>query len=154
MWSDMKRIVSTGDVEDYVHLDLLSSEAVTAEIEYNGAVLDENVSPSYALVGSRGVFKVMPGERSGTLVHIPASYRFPRVRTSVRTPPLEERWEKVPAAADAVSLDPSVETGLCAFWNSVSAAIRNAAPLPSTIDESIEAVRFMQLVRKSSQFGR
>ena len=154
MWSDMKRVVSTGDVEDYVHLDILSNSSVTAEIEYNGGVLAENVSPAYTLVGSRGVFKVMPGERSGTIVHIDPAYRFPRVRTTVRTPPLEERRDRVPAVTETISLEPGAECGLAAFWNHVSAAVRKASPMPSTLDESIEAVRFMQLVRKSSQFGR
>jgi len=154
MWSDMKRIVSTGDVEDYVHLDILSSNSATAEVEYNGAVLDENVSPSYTLVGSRGVFRVMPGERSGTLVHIDPSFRLPRVRTSLRTPPIESRRAKIPAVAETVSLGDDVVCGLGAFWNSVFEAVRRAVPLRHTLDESIEAVRFIQLVRKSSQFGR
>jgi predicted dehydrogenase len=154
MWSDVKRIVSTGDAEDYVHLEVLSSAGVTADIEYNGAFLDGNVSPSYTLVGSRGVFRVMQGERSGLMTFLPPSYRLPRMRTTVRTPPLAERNEKVPTASETISLDPSAECGLRLFWKSVSAASRKGAAMPSSLDESIEAVRFMQLVRKSSQFGR
>lgn len=154
LWSDVKRIVATGDVEDYVHLNIVSRSGITADIDYNGAMLPENRSPSYSIIGSSGVFSVMPGESSGLLTCIDPSYKLPKVRTSVRTPPVDEVQDVVPTVSERISLPSDTVSGLQAFWQSVYSVVRLAQPLPYTLDESIEAVKFMNLVYKSSQFGR
>lgn len=154
LWSDVKRIVATGDVEDYVHLNIVSRSGITSEIEYNGAMLPECISPSYTIVGSSGVFNVMPGENSGLLTCINPTYKLTKVRTSVRTPPIDETPEVVPAVSEKILLDSDAVSGLQAFWQSVYSVVRLAQPLPYTLDDSIEVVKFMNLVYKSSQFGR
>ena len=39
MWSELKRIASLGDAEDYAHVNLKTRDQVSADVEYNGGSL-------------------------------------------------------------------------------------------------------------------
>ena len=39
MWSDLKRVASLGDAEDFVHVSLKTRTRISVEVEYNGGVL-------------------------------------------------------------------------------------------------------------------
>ena len=67
MWSELKRIASLGDAEDYVHVNLRTRDQISADIEFNGGVLAPNRGPSFELRGEYGTFRVMPGAHEGTL---------------------------------------------------------------------------------------
>lgn len=154
MWSEIKRIIATGDVEDYVHLNVVSRSSVSVDIEYNGAMLPEAASASYKITGSKGVFTVMPGMSEGSLVCIDPGYRFPKARTTVKTPPIDEVREMPPVIRETIKLERAFSTPLGEFWNEIYATVRTAAPLSFSLEEAFEAVRFFNLIYKSSQFGR
>ena len=78
MWSDLKRVASLGDAEDYVHVSLKTRGAVSADIEFNGGVLAPLRRPSFEIRGSRGVFSVMPGQSTGKMTVIDPAFEFPR----------------------------------------------------------------------------
>ena len=71
----------------------------------------------------------------------------------MRTPPLEDLHEEFPITDEEISLAPGTKTGAAEFWRSVYSTVRTAAPFPFTIEESIEAVKFAQLVKKNSPFA-
>lgn len=151
LWSELKRVASLGDAEDFAHIVLKTRGQATADIEYSGAELAP-VEPAFSLRGERGVFTVAPGASSGTLHVIDPAQKFPRRRSSVRTPPISDMLEKLNVVDIPVALDAKTETGTDAFWKAVYATVRTAAPFPVTLDDAIEAIRLIQLVKKSSPF--
>lgn len=154
MWSELKRVASLGDAEDYAHVNLKTRGTVSAEIEFNGGMLAENRSPSFEIRGERGVFKVWPGESVGKLTVIDPDFSFPRRRSSVRTPPFGDMHERFPVKTFDISLPKSTLSGASAFWKHVYDTVRTAAPFPLSLEESIEAVKFVHLMKKTSPYGK
>ena len=154
MWSELKRIASLGDAEDYAHVNLKTREQVSADIEFNGGALPGERSPSFEIRGERGVFKAMPGETHGVIRAIDPNFKFPRRRSSVRTPPMHDMHEDFPVVTETVSLPKDTLHGPAAFWRRVYDTVRTAAPFPLTIEDSIEAVKFSHLMKKTSPFGK
>ena len=153
MWSELKRVASLGDAEDYALVNLKTREQISAEIEFNGAVLPGNRSPSYRLVGERGEFRVYPGQRTGKLCIIDPEFKFPRRRSSVRTPSMDDMHEDVPVVELDVELSKHTEYGQSAFWRNIYETVRTAAPYPFTLDAAADALKFAQLMKKTSPFG-
>ena len=154
MWSELKRIASLGDAEDYVHVNLKTRDQISADIEFNGGVLEPDRGPSFEIRGEYGTFKVMPGAHEGVLTVVDPSFKFPRRRSSVRTPPIIDLHEDIPVVTLPVSLPKGTMTGPTAFWKHVYDTVRTAAPFPLALEDSIEAVKFVQLMKKTSPFGK
>ena len=154
MWSELKRIASLGDSEDYARVSLRTREQISADVEFSGGVLPANRSPSFVISGERGSFKVAPGASEGVLDVIDPGYRFERRRASVRTPRFRDMHEEFPVVSVPVALENPQDCGLSGFWRRVYDSIRTAAPLPLSLEDSIEAVKFAHLMKKTSQFGK
>ncbi len=153
MWSELKRIASLGDSEDYAHVTLRTRGLVSADISFNGGVLEPNRGPSFLIRGERGEFSVYPRSTEGTLTVVDPEYQFPRRRSSVRTPELTDMHEEFPIVKIPVPLPKGTLHGPSAFWKHVYDTVRTAAPFPLQLEDSIEAVRFAQLMKKTSPFG-
>ena len=154
MWSELRRVASLGDAEDCVHVNLKTRGAVSADIEFNGGVLPEDRSPSFVVRGTRGTFKVAAGASEGVVTAIDPDFSFPRRRSSVRTPGLLDMHEKVPVKTYQVSLPKGTLSGPSAFWKHVYDTVRTAAPFPIALEDSLEAVKFAHLMKKTSPFGK
>ena len=154
MWSELKRLASLGDAEDYAHVNLKTRDFVSADVEFNGGCLAPVRSPSFELRGERGVFTVAAGATEGTLTMIDPKFSFPRRRSSVRTPAIRDMHEEFPVQTEAVSLPKGTLHGPSAFWKHVYDTVRTAAPFPLQLDESIEAVKFSHLMKRTSPFGK
>ena len=154
MWSELRRVASLGDAEDCAHVSLRTRGTVSADVEFNGGVLPEDRSPSFVIRGSRGTFKVAAGGTSGTVTAIDPDFSFPRRRSSVRTPEIADMHEDVPVKTFPVSLPKGTLHGPSAFWKRVYDTVRTAAPFPLALEDSIEAVKFAHLMKKTSPFGK
>ena len=154
MWSELKRLASLGDAEDYAHVNLKTRDFVSADVEFNGGCLAPVRSPSFELRGERGVFTVAAGATEGTLTMIDPKFSFPRRRSSVRTPAIRDMHEEFPVQTETVSLPKGTLHGPSAFWKHVYDTVRTAAPFPLQLDESIEAVKFSHLMKRTSPFGK
>ena len=154
MWSELKRIASLGDSEDYAHVCLKTREHISADIEFSGGVLPGLHAPSFELRGERGVFRVEAGASAGTLTVIDPNFSFPRRRSSVRTPQIRDLHEEFPILTETVSLPKGTLSGPTAFWKHIYDTVRTAAPFPLQLEESIETVKFSQLMKKTSPFGK
>ena len=154
LWSELKRVAALGDAEDFAHIVLKSRGEVTADIEINGGHLAA-CEPSFTVRGSRGTFTVAPGATEGVLHVIDPAFKFPRRRSSVRTPPLDDMHEKLPIVDIPTALPPTAEkSGTVAFWRAMYATIRTAEPFPVALDDVVEAIRYLQLVKKASPFAK
>ena len=154
MWSELKRIASLGDAEDYAHVCLKTRDMVSADVEFNGGCLPSERAPAFEIRGERGVFKVAQGATEGQITMIDPKFAFPRRRSSVRTPPIGDLHEEFPVVTETVTLPKGTLTGPSAFWKHVYDTVRTAAPFPLQLEESIEAVRFSHLMKKTSPFGK
>ena len=154
MWSDLKRVASLGDAEDYAHVSLKTRGPISADVEFNGGVLAPLRGPSFEIRGTRGVFSVQPGKSTGKITMIDPAFDFPRRRSSVRTPDLKDLHEEFPVVEDMVPLPKGTLHGLAAFWKHVYDTVRTAVPFPFALEDSIEAVKFSQLMKKTSPFGK
>ncbi len=154
MWSELKRVASLGDAEDYVHVNLRTRGQITADIEFNGGCLEAFRSPSFMIRGERGVFTVNPGATEGTLTVIDPEFKFPRRRSSVRTPDLDvDLHEEFPVVTIPVGLPKNTRHGPSAFWMHVYETVRTAKPFPLQLEDSIEAIKFAHLMKKTSPFA-
>ena len=154
MWSELKRIASLGDAEDYVRVCLKTRDQISADIEFNGGAVPGDRSPSFVIRGERGTFKVGHGAAEGTLTAIDPGFKFPRRRSSVRTPELADLHEDFPVSTFPVALPKGTMHGPTAFWKHVYYTVRTAAPFPLQLEDSIEAVKFAHLMKKTSPFGK
>ena len=154
MWSDLKRLASLGDAEDYARTLLKTREQVTAEVIFNGGSLPNLHGPSFEIHGSRGVFRVNPGEKEGSITMIDPKFKFPRRRSSVRTPQLLDMHEQFPVVEASVSLPKNSQLGMPAFWKNVYQTVRTAATFPLALEDSIEAVRLAHLMKQTSPYGK
>ena len=154
MWSELRRVASLGDAEDCAHVNLKTRGIISADIEFNGGVLPEDRGPSFVIRGTRGTFKVQPGASEGTLTVIDPDFSFPRRRSSVRTPELVDMHENVPVKTFRVELEKGTLHGPSAFWKHLYDTVRTAAPFPLALEDSLEAVKFAHLMKKTSPFGK
>ena len=152
MWSELRRVASLGDAEDCAHVNLKTRGIISADIEFNGGVLPEDRGPSFVIRGTRGTFKVQPGASEGTLTVIDPDFSFPRRRSSVRTPELVDMHENVPVKTFKVELEKGTLHGPSAFWKHLYDTVRTAAPFPLALEDSLEAVKFAHLMKKTSPF--
>lgn len=154
MWSELKRIASLGDAEDYAHVSLKTRDILSADIEFSGGVLSECRSPSFVIKAERGEFSVRPGSLTGKLTVIDPAFKFPRRRSSVRTPEIVDLHETFPVVTEEVSLPKGTMYGPSAFWKHVYDTVRTAKPFPLSIDDAIDVVKFTHLMKKTSPFGK
>ena len=153
MWSELKRIASLGDAEDYAHVNLKTRTQISADVEFNGGVLETSRAPSFAIRAERGTFTVAQGATSGVLKIIDPEFKFPRRRSSVRTPEIVDMHEQIPVVEIPVSLPKGTLYGPSAFWKQVYDAGRTAKPFPLQLAASIEAVKSARLMKTTSPFG-
>ena len=153
MWSELKRIASLGDAEDYAHVNLKTRTQISADVEFNGGVLPSERSPSFVIRAERGTFSVAQGSSVGRLTVIDPDFKFPRRRSSVRTPEIVDMHEEFPVKTFEVALPKGTLHGPSAFWKRVYDTVRVAAPFPLQLEDSIEAVKFAHLMKKTSPFG-
>lgn len=152
LWSELKRLVSLGDAEDFAHIVLKSRGTVSVDIEICGGHLPP-FEPSFTVRGTRGSFSVLPGATTGTLHVLDPDFKFTRRRSSVRTPPLTDMHEALPVVD--VPVGPAGETapGAVAFWRTLYSTIRTAAPFPVPLDDVVETIRYLQLIKRASPFN-
>lgn len=154
LWSELKRVAALGDAEDFAHIVLKSRGTVTADIEINGGHL-AHLDPSFTVRGSRGTFTVAPNADEGVYHVIDPNFRFPRRRSSVRTPPLDDMHENLKVVDIPATLPATAEkSGPVALWRALYATIRTAEPFPISLDDVVEAIRYLQLVKQASPFAK
>ena len=153
LWSELKRVASLGDAEDFAHIVLKTRGEVTADIEINGGVLPP-FEPAFTLRGSRGTFSVAAGSSEGVFHVIDPAFQFPRRRSSVRTPSLGDLHEQFPIVDIPFALPADAVTGDAAFWRALYNTIRVAAPFPVALDDTVEALRYLHLVKRASPFAK
>lgn len=152
LWSELKRVASLGDAEDFARIVLKSRGEITASVEINGGELSPG--PAFEIRGTRGTFTAMPAAENGNLHILAPNFKFPRRRSSVRTPPLTDMHEELPVVDIPVPLAGESLSGHEAFWKALYGTVRTAAPFPVSLDDVVETIRYLQLVKRASPFAK
>lgn len=152
MWSDLKRVTALGDAEDYIRIMLKTRTAVSASICINGGAV-KPYPPSIEIKGSMGSFRIEEGAEAGVLRVVNPDKPLGRRRSSVRTPELGDIHEDVEFIEIPVAPGPDGDTAEAAFWIAAYSTVRSAQPFPVDIDDVVEAIRYLQLAKKSSPFA-
>ena len=152
LWSELKRVASLGDAEDFARIVLKSRGEITASVEINGGELSPG--PAFEIRGTRGTFTAMPAAENGNLHILDPNFKFPRRRSSVRTPPLTDMHEELPVVDIPVPLAGESLSGHEAFWKALYGTVRTAAPFPVALDDVVETIRYLQLVKRASPFAK
>ena len=152
LWSELKRVASLGDAEDFARIVLKSRGEITASVEINGGELSPG--PAFEIRGTRGTFTAMPAAENGNLRILGPNFKFPRRRSSVRTPPLTDMHEELPVVDIPVPLAGESLSGHEAFWRALYGTVRTAAPFPVALDDVVETIRYLQLVKRASPFAK
>lgn len=151
LWSELKKLVSVGDAEDYVRIMLKNSSGMTAEVEVNSASVPP-MEPAIVLRGTRGSFVAEKGCYEGVYRIVDSSVRFPRKRSGVATPPLECAEETIRVKEECLELPDRMNEYEC-FWSEVYSAVRDGKTFPFDFETVVDATRYLNLARKNSPFA-
>lgn len=151
LWSELKKLVSVGDAEDYVRIMLKNSSGMSAEVEINNAVVPP-FDPAVVLKGTKGTFTAEKGSGRGIYRIVDPSQRMPRKRSGVATPPLKMASDNIRVKEESVEL-PDHMNECEFFWQEVYSSVRGGKPFPLDFESVVEATRYLGLVRKNSQFA-
>ncbi len=151
MWSELKRVASVGDAEDYARIILRNSDGLTVDLEVSGGRIVP--VPACVITGTRGALALQGDEIR--MRHLDPARKLPRRRASVRTPPLESGGtpEKLAWIERSSAVTATETVSLDAIWHHLHAAIRRNKPCPVTLDQAVECMRIITAARKDSPFG-
>jgi predicted dehydrogenase len=153
VWADFKRVASVGDAEDFFRIIVRNLAGLTVDLEISGGRVSEE--PLFVITGTRGEFRLMPGAKEGRLLHLDPHEKQDRRRSSVRTPPLNSQTpvESFKWLEKTIPLVPRDDAGLTIIWEHVYNTIRENKPFPIPLDNAIEVLRIISLVKKESLFA-
>jgi predicted dehydrogenase len=150
VWADFKRVASVGDAEDFMRVTLRNMAGLTVDLEISGGRITP--VPLFTVTGNKGEFTLYPGAAEGVIRHLDRKQKLQRRRSSVRTPPLGSfgtsetlRWVET-----VVPVAPKAESGMTLIWEHVFSAIRENKPYPISLDNAIETMRILTLIKKES----
>ena len=97
----------------------------------------------------------MPGATQGRIRYLDPAEKQDRRRSSVRTPPLNSQTpvEQFQWLEKEVPMTPRPDAGLTIIWEHVYNTIRENKPFPIPLDNAIEVLRIISLVKKESLFA-
>ena len=152
IWSDLKKIAAVGDAEDHLKIVLTGENGRIVDLEISGGVAIPQ--PEYVIFGDRGAL-VCQGNTI-TLKHIDPKQKFQKIKALSINPPIEGgfgnsevlRWEE--KTIQVVPKSEGDDSHL--IWQALFNAVRKNKPFPITIDEAVEVVRVVDVVKKNSKF--
>ena len=135
-------LVTAGGLKTFTVVGTFTSQSVLAV-------------PQFIVTGTKGEFTLFPGAAEGMLRHLDRKQKLPRRRSSVRTPPLGSfgtpetlRWVET-----QIPVAPKADCGMTLIWDHVFNAIRENKPFPIPLDNAIETMRILTLIKKESAFA-
>ena len=151
LWSDLKRVAAVGDAEDHLKIVLKGENGRVVDLEISGgAALGE---PEYVILGTKGALTC--DEREIHLRYLDPEHKLPRRRAKAGTPgekgggggPDALKW-----IDKTLKVRPRARCDTPSIWDHLYEAIRNGKPFPITLEESLEVMRVISLVKKGTEF--
>ena len=150
MWSDLKLVAARGDAEDHVRIILRGENERVVDLEISGGCAISE--PVYIVNGSKGTL-VSQDELRLHLKYINPNAPEPTFKAESANPPIqggygcdiEPDWIE-----DDLQVAPPSGDDTWKIWKYLYEAIRNGAKFPITLDEALENMRIMDLVKKGT----
>ena len=151
MWSDLKRVAAMGDAEDTVSIIMRNLAGLTVDLEISGGRVIP--VPAYTVSGEKG--ELTATDEVITLKYVDPQHAAPRRRASVRTPPLGDggSMDDLQWIEKQLPVAPQAPAGRTLIWEHLANAIRLNKPYPVTLDQAVDVMRIISLVRKDSAFA-
>jgi len=149
IWSDLAIVAARGDAEDHVKIVLKGENGRVVDVEISGgAALPD---PIYAVRGSRGTLMSWDEKRL-KLKYLAPGYPVCATPASSDNPPLEGGFggQVNPVwVEDDLGVAPSNGDQPEKIWKYLYETICCGKPYPITIDEAVEVVRILDLVKRT-----
>jgi predicted dehydrogenase len=151
IWSDLKRVASMGDAEDYVRIIMNNQQGMTVDLEISGGRVIH--AHDYIVSGSKG--ELVSSGNKIKLKYLDPAHKLPRRRASVRTPPLgsfgspdDLKWIE-----EEIDVAPKAPAGMTLVWELLAGAIRLNRPYPITMEQAVDVMKIVSLARKDTNFA-
>ena len=148
IWSDLKLIAAKGDAEDHLKIVFKGENGRIIDVEISGGAPISD--PVYVVRGSRGSL-VSFDEKRLKLKYLNPAFPVPDIKANPGNPPLEGGfggncdpvWVE-----DDLAVAPSNGDAPERIWVYLYESIRNHVPYPITMEQAVEVVRVIDLVKK------
>ncbi|MBC2595868.1 Gfo/Idh/MocA family oxidoreductase [Ruficoccus amylovorans] len=156
--SYLRRILTSGDADDHVHMTLTGENDIVAELEISNAVA---LSAPYCTVfGDRGTLVYGQDQQEIHLKYLDPRFRWPEESASADTPEIGAASygnQELPWIEERRPVEPEVN-----MWQFVEIelvrhlynALREGVPFPVKNEDALEVVRLTEVVKKqNAQFN-
>ncbi|MCE5197645.1 MAG: Gfo/Idh/MocA family oxidoreductase [Armatimonadota bacterium] len=152
-WSDLKRVVSLGDTEDSFRIMLRGNNRRVIDVRMSaGAAIDE---PLFTVLGTRGGLTC--NKKQINLRYLDPSTPLPSRTIHEETPewyggyasPDDLKW-----ICETIDVNPTPGLFKLDIWNCLYETIKHGKTFPIALDEAVEVMRIMDLVKKGTEFER
>lgn len=152
--SDLRRILTPGDADDYVRITLVGQNDVIVELEISNSVAI--ASPYCTICADRGTLVYGQDQTSIHLRYLDPEFQWPSAQAHTNTPVLgqtmsaerELPWvEQTRAVEPATSLWDQVEIEMARHMFD---SLRNQIPFPVTSEQAMEVLRITQIVKQQN----
>ena len=151
LWSDLKKVAAVGDAEDHLKIIMVGKNGRVIDLEISGgAAITES---EYLVFGNRGAL-------SSDSVNIHLRYLDPkkklRVRRAKSGTPTDLKFgdaETLKWIDKTIKVAPKAKCAKNDIWDYLYSAIRQRKKFPITLDESLEVMKVISLVKKGTPFA-
>ncbi|MDD2404634.1 MAG: Gfo/Idh/MocA family oxidoreductase [Victivallaceae bacterium] len=156
VWSNLRKVAAVGDAEDHLSIIFEGENGRLVDMEISGgAALSE---PVYMVYGDRGAL-ISQDEKELKMRYIDPEQKLMDIKAKVESPPLDTGFknpEQLKWIEKTIPVDQSSQsdTWTWQIWNHMYESIRNGKAFPITIDEGVEVVKYTEMARQGSGFGR
>jgi predicted dehydrogenase len=149
VFSDMKQIISAGDVEDHVKVLMRGDNGCTIDVEVSTAQKLDPAPSRWSVCGTCGTLTSVDGTESTVHYYDPKQFVLKDV---IDGPVMSRKYEseQLPLQTKVVKQEDAQSVG--DFYDSVTATLQRGEPMYVTPQSVRETMRVLALVRKGTKF--
>lgn len=151
IWSNLKRIAAVGDAEDHLKIILKGKNGRIIDLEISGGTALSQ--PEYIIFGTKGALTCQ-GDNIH-LKYIDPAQKLPAIKANPGNPPLNGGFsdqEEIRWIEQDVKVAPKAGCDMTSIWEYLYKAICRNIPFPVTLDQGLEVVRIIEMVKKGTPF--
>jgi predicted dehydrogenase len=149
-WSDLKRVAAVGDAEDHLKIILRGENGRVVDMEISGGAA--LLEPEYLIWGSRGAL-TCTGETITVKYLDPEAPLPPRIADSGTPKDEFGSGEELPWIERTFEACPRSGCDMSSIWDALYLHLREGAPYPITLEESLEVMRVIEVAKETTGFA-
>lgn len=150
VWSDIKRIAAVGDAEDHIKIVMRGKTGRVVDLEISGGAALGG-EPVYTVYGRKGALTC--DDQSIKLRYLEPGRKLPPRHAKPGTPdggfgsPDDLHWIE-----ETIPVGPELKCDTLSIWQYLHDSIRNRMAFPITLEQALEVMRVISLVKKGTKF--